>query len=150
MPDLGILNPADIWPYILVGVAAQMVDGALGMAFGVISSTLLVSVLGVPPAQASAGVHFAEVFTTGASGLSHAWHRNIDWGLFAKLVLPGVGGGILGAYVLANVDAGVARPLVMAYLTGIGLVLLYRAWRFPTPKFQDPRIVAPLVRTGRV
>ena len=148
MPDLGILNPADIWPYILVGVAAQMVDGALGMAFGVISSTLLVSVLGVPPAQASAGVHFAEVFTTGASGLSHAWHRNIDWGLFAKLVLPGVGGGILGADGLANVDAGVARPLVMAYLTGIGLVLLYRAWRFPTPKFQDPRIVAPLGAAG--
>ena len=148
MPDLGILNPAEIWPYILVGIAAQMVDGALGMAFGVISSTLLVSVLGVPPAQASAGVHFAEVFTTGASGLSHAWHRNIDWGLFAKLVLPGVGGGILGAYVLANVDASIARPLVMAYLTGIGLVLLYRAWRFPTPKFEDPRIVAPLGAAG--
>jgi uncharacterized protein len=148
VPDLGILNPAEIWPYILVGIAAQMVDGALGMAFGVISSTLLVSVLGVPPAQASAGVHFAEVFTTGASGLSHAWHRNIDWGLFAKLVLPGVGGGILGAYVLANVDASIARPLVMAYLTGIGLVLLYRAWRFPTPKFEDPRIVAPLGAAG--
>lgn len=148
MPDLGILNPFEIWPYVLVGVAAQMVDGALGMAFGVISSTLLVSVLGVPPAQASAGVHLAEVFTTGASGLSHAWHRNIDWGLFSKLVLPGVGGGILGAYVLANIDAGVARPLVMAYLTGIGLVLLYRAWRFPTPKFQDPRVVAPLGAAG--
>lgn len=148
MPDLGILNPADIWPYILVGVAAQMVDGALGMAFGVISSTLLVSVLGVPPAQASAGVHLAEVFTTGASGLSHAWHRNIDWKLFSKLVLPGVAGGVLGAYVLASVDAGIARPLVMAYLTGIGLVLLYRAWRFPAPKFEDPRVVAPLGAAG--
>ena len=148
MPDLGILNFSYLWPYLLVGFAAQMVDGALGMAFGVISSTLLVSVLGVPPAQASAGVHLAEVFTTGASGLSHAWHRNIDWGLFARLVLPGVGGGILGAYALANIDAGVARPLVMAYLAGIGLVLLYRAWRFPTPRFKDPRVVAPLGAAG--
>lgn len=148
MPDLGIVNLADIWPYVLVGFAAQMVDGALGMAFGVISSTLLVSVLGLPPAQASAGVHLAEVFTTGAAGLSHAWHRNIDWTLFSKLVLPGVAGGVLGAYVLANIDAGVARPLVMVYLAAIGLVLLYRAWRFPTPRFEDPRIVAPLGAAG--
>lgn len=138
MPDLGILNPADIWPFILAGFAAQMVDGALGMAFGVISSTLLVSVLGVPPAQASAGVHLAEVFTTGASGLSHAWHRNIDWSLFARLVVPGVIGGVLGAYVLSNIDAGLARPLVMAYLAIIGAMLLYRAWRFPPHKFDDP------------
>lgn len=144
MLDLSILNPADIWPYVLVGFAAQMVDGALGMAFGVISSTLLVSVLGVPPAQASAGVHLAEVFTTGASGLSHAWHRNIDWKLFSKLVVPGVVGGVLGAYVLSSVDAGVARPLVMAYLAVIGVMLLYRAWRFPPHKFEDPRVVVPL------
>ncbi|MGQ2940386.1 MAG: sulfite exporter TauE/SafE family protein [Blastomonas fulva] len=148
MPDLGILNPADIWPFILAGFAAQMVDGALGMAFGVISSTLLVSVLGVPPAQASAGVHLAEVFTTGASGLSHAWHRNIDWSLFARLVVPGVVGGVLGAYVLSNIDAGVARPLVMAYLAIIGAMLLYRAWRFPPHKFDDPRVVAPLGLAG--
>uniref|UniRef100_UPI003593871E sulfite exporter TauE/SafE family protein n=1 Tax=Blastomonas sp. TaxID=1909299 RepID=UPI003593871E len=116
MLDLSFLNPADIWPIVLAGFAAQIVDGALGMAFGVISSTLLVSVLGVPPAQASAGVHLAEVFTTGASGLSHAWHRNIDWKLFSRLVLPGIAGGVLGAYVLSNIDADVARPLVMAYL----------------------------------
>jgi len=146
--DLSIFNPADIWPYVLVGFAAQMVDGALGMAFGVISSTLLVSVLGVPPAQASAGVHLAEVFTTGASGLSHAWHRNIDWKLFRKLVLPGVIGGVLGAYVLSTMDAGVARPLVMGYLAIIGVMLLYRAWRFPSPKFEDPRVVAPLGLAG--
>lgn len=148
MLDLNILNPADIWPYVLAGFAAQMVDGALGMAFGVISSTLLVSVLGVPPAQASAGVHLAEVFTTGASGLSHAWHRNIDWALFGKLVIPGVLGGITGAYILSNIDASVARPMVMVYLTAVGLMLLYRAWRFPTPRFQDARIVAPLGVAG--
>jgi len=148
MLDLSILNPADIWPFILAGFAAQMVDGALGMAFGVISSTLLVSVLGVPPAQASAGVHLAEVFTTGASGPSHAWHRNIDWKLFSRLVLPGIGGGILGAYILSNIHAEVARPLVMAYLTGVGVLLLYRAWKFPPTKFKDPRVVAPLGAAG--
>lgn len=148
MLDLSILNPADIWPFVLAGFAAQMVDGALGMAFGVISSTLLVSVLGVPPAQASAGVHLAEVFTTGASGLSHAWHRNIDWKLFGKLVIPGIIGGVTGAYVLSNIDAGVARPLVMAYLAAIGVMLLYRAWRFLPHQFEDARIVAPLGAAG--
>src|SRR5690349_843399 len=90
---------ADILPFILIGFAAQLVDGALGMAFGVISSTLLVS-LGVPPATASASVHAVEVFTTGASGISHTLHRNVNWRLFRGIVIPGVIGGILGAYVL--------------------------------------------------
>src|SRR3546814_3628186 len=101
--------------FIAVGFAAQWVDGALVMAFGVISATLLVS-LGVPPAAASAGVHTVETFTTAVSGISHAIHRNIDWKLFARLVVPGVIGGILGAYMLTRVDAEAARPIVLAYL----------------------------------
>jgi uncharacterized membrane protein YfcA len=108
-------------PFIGVGFAAQLVDGALGMAFGVISSTLLVSVMGVPPATASAGVHIVESFTTGVSGISHAIHRNINWKLFFRLLIPGVIGGTLGAYVLSSLDASVTRPFVMAYLTAIGL-----------------------------
>ena len=72
------LVSATLLPFILVGFAAQLVDGALGMAFGVISSTLLVS-LGVPPAAASASVHAVEVFTTGASGISHTLHKNVNW-----------------------------------------------------------------------
>ena len=90
---------SELLPFILVGFAAQLVDGALGMAFGVISSTLLIS-LGVHPAAASASVHAVEVFTTGASGISHTLHKNVNWRLFRRIVIPGVIGGILGAYVL--------------------------------------------------
>ena len=89
---------ASVAPYIAVGFAAQLVDGALGMAFGVICSTLLVSVMGVAPARASAGVHFVEMFTTGASGISHVLHKNVDWKLFSRIAIPGVIGGCTGAY----------------------------------------------------
>ena len=96
-------------PFILIGFAAQMIDGALGMAFGQISSTMLV-IIGVPPAAASAGVHTAETFTTAVSGISHVAHRNVDWRLFVRIVIPGVIGGVLGAYVLTRVSADVAKP----------------------------------------
>jgi len=102
----------ELLPFIAIGFVAQIVDGALGMAFGVICSTLLISVMGVPPARASAAVHLVETFTTGASGLSHIAMRNIDWKLFARIAVPGILGGVLGAYVLSNISASVARPLV--------------------------------------
>lgn len=141
------IDLAALLPYIVVGLAAQLVDGALGMAFGVISSTLLISVMGVPPATASAGVHIVESFTTGVSGISHAVHRNIDWKLFFRLLIPGVIGGAVGAYVLSSLDASVTRPFVMAYLTAIGLYLLYRGFGFPM-KPSEPRIVEPLGLAG--
>ena len=140
-----------IWhllPFIAVGFAAQMIDGALGMAFGVISQTLLVSVLGVPPATASASVHLVEMFTTSASGASHILHRNIDWGLFRRLVPFGVLGGVTGAYVLSNLDASVARPFVMVYLTGIGFYLLWKAFRQLEPQVRDPNYTGPLAAAG--
>jgi uncharacterized protein len=132
--------------FIAVGFAAQIVDGALGMAFGVISTTLLVS-LGVPPALASASVHAVESFTTGVSGVSHVLHRNVDWTLFKRLAVPGILGGITGAYLLSNVDASIAKPFVLAYLTAIGVTLIYRAWRWP-PHVKDPKYVAPLGLIG--
>ncbi len=138
---------AEMLPYVAVGFAAQLVDGALGMAFGVISSTLLVSVLGIAPATASAGVHLVETMTTGVSGLSHVLHRNVDWRLFARLLIPGIIGGVLGAYVLTTLDAAVTRPFVMAYLSAIGLYLLFRAIRF-APHHREPRIVEPLGLAG--
>ena len=138
-----------ILPFIAIGFAAQLVDGALGMAFGVISSTLLVSVMGVPPARASAGVHLVEVFTTGASGISHIYHNNVDWKLFRRIAIPGIAGGVLGAYVLSSLDTSIARPLVMLYLTSIGFYLLYKAVTYPKePKVRDPRYVAPLGLIG--
>ncbi|WP_448501358.1 sulfite exporter TauE/SafE family protein [Sphingomonas sp.] len=139
---------ADLLPYIAVGLAAQIVDGALGMAFGVISSTLLVSVLGVPPATASAGVHIVECFTTGISGISHALHRNVNWRLFARLLVPGVIGGVTGAYLLSNIDAELTRPFVMAYLAGVGIYLLIRGIRFPPRREREPAVVEPLGLAG--
>ena len=140
--DIDAATLSELLPFILVGFAAQLVDGALGMAFGVISSTLLVS-LGVPPAAASAGVHAVEVFTTGASAISHSLHKNVNWKLFRRIVIPGVIGGILGAYVLTNIPAEKARPLVLAYLALIGLYLLWRGIRHEHRE-RKPRIVEPL------
>jgi uncharacterized protein len=132
-----------ILPFIAIGFGAQLVDGAIGMAFGVITNTLLVSVMGMPPAQASARVHIVEMFTTAASGISHVLHKNVDWKLFSRLAIPGVVGGVLGAYVLTNIDAAIAKPFVMAYLSGIGIYLLYRAWGY-THEHRQPKIIAPL------
>ena len=145
MPDFGI-TLAELWPFILIGFAAQMVDGALGMAFGVISSTLLVSI-GVPPAAASAGVHVVETFTTGASGISHVLHRNVDWRLFLRLVIPGMIGGVAGAYALTRINAETARPVVLAYLAGLGLYLLWQGIR-STSEHKPPKIVEPLGLAG--
>lgn len=136
----------DLLPFIGVGFAAQLVDGALGMAFGVISNTLLIS-LGIAPAAASAGVHTVESFTTCVSGISHILHRNVDWKLLARLTLPGMIGAGLGAYVLTQVDASTAKPLVLAYLTAIGLFLVYRGLRYP-PHHKPARIVEPLGLVG--
>ncbi len=138
---------AAILPFIGIGFAAQLIDGAIGMAFGVITNTLLVTVMGMPPAQASARVHIVEMFTTAASGISHVLHKNVDWKLFSRLAIPGVIGGVLGAYVLTNIDAAVAKPFVMVYLSGIGLYLLYRAWGY-THEHRQPTIIAPLGFVG--
>lgn len=147
MPDIAALL-MQMAPFIAIGFTAQMIDGALGMAFGVTTQTLLVSAMGVPPASASASVHLVELFTTGASGLSHAWQRNVDWGLFRRLVPFGVLGGVTGAYILSNVDASAARPFVMIYLTGIGFYLLWRAIRLAKPRFADPKFTSPLALAG--
>jgi uncharacterized protein len=141
-----LADPSAILPFVLVGFIAQTIDGALGMAFGVISNTLMVS-LGVPPAAASAGVHAVETFTTAASGVSHVIHRNVDWRLFARLALPGMIGGALGAYVLSNVDASVAKPFVMLYLATIGFYILYRGVKYP-PQEKKPKVIEPLGLVG--
>jgi len=140
------LEFVDFLPFILIGFAAQVVDGALGMAFGVISNTALLWI-GVPPAAASAGVHTVETFTTAVSGISHVLHRNVDWTLFLRLMIPGVVGGVLGAYVLSNIDASMARPFILAYLGSIGVYLLFRGIRH-RHRERAPRIVEPLGLVG--
>jgi uncharacterized membrane protein YfcA len=116
---------------LAIGFCAQLVDGALGMAFGVISTTAMLAI-GMTPAHASAVVHTAEIFTTGASAASHVWHRNIDWRLVLRLGIAGVIGAGLGAWVLSNVDGNAIRPYVAAYLLLMGLFILLRAMRMAT------------------
>lgn len=143
MPDFTGLDFFEVLlPFIAVGFLAQLVDGALGMAFGVISTTLFVT-LGVPPAAASAGVHAVECFTTGVSGISHIAHRNVDWKMLLRLGLPGVIGAVLGAYLLTRIDAATVKPFVLTYLAAIGLYLVWRGLRLPS-EHRPPKIIAPL------
>jgi uncharacterized membrane protein YfcA len=114
--------------FFFVGLLAQLVDGALGMAFGVTATTVMLS-FGTAPAQASAMVHIAEIFTTAASGASHWWHRNIDWTIVRRIAIPGTIGGILGATLLSNVDGKVIAPFVTVYLALMGVLILARAIR---------------------
>ena len=145
--DVFGIDLAELLPFILVGFAAQLVDGALGMAVGVISNTMLIGVLGVPPALASQRVHVVECFTTATSGISHLLHRNIDKRLFFRLLIPGVIGGVTGAYLLTSIDGSVIKPFVLIYLAGIGLWLLVRGILYP-PKLREAKHVAPLGLVG--
>ena len=147
MVDVFGFDIAGLLPFILIGFCAQLVDGALGMAFGVITNTLLVGVMGLPPAQASQRVHVVECFTTAVSGISHLLHRNIDGRLFVRLAIPGVIGGVTGAYLLSNLDGEQVRPFVMLYLALIGIFLLLRGIFYP-PKIREARVVAPLGLIG--
>jgi uncharacterized protein len=149
LPELTAEHIQAMLPFIAVGFFAQMIDGALGMAFGVLTNTLLVSVLGLAPARASASVHVVETFTTAASAISHIIHKNVNWRLFARLAVPGMIGGVAGAYLLTSIDGNVAKPFVMAYLTGIGLYLLWRAWEMDHGHEHKPaKIVEPLGLLG--
>lgn len=127
----------------LIGFAAQLVDGALGMAFGVVSTSAMLA-MGMPPAHASAVVHTAEIFTTGASAASHIHHRNVDWRLVTRLGVAGVLGAVLGAWVLSNVDASAARPFIALYLVAMGIFILLKAWRL-SPARDAPAAWVPPV-----
>ncbi|WP_207479948.1 sulfite exporter TauE/SafE family protein [Arenibaculum pallidiluteum] len=115
----------DILLFAAIGFLAQMVDGALGMAFGVICSSSLLA-FGLPPALASASVHAAEVVTTGISGASHLYNRNVDRTLFLKLVATGVVGGVVGAYILTGLPETAVKAFVAVYLVGMALLILDR------------------------
>ncbi len=147
MIDFGAFDFYTLIPFILVGFFAQLVDGALGMAFGVITNTVLVGLLGIPPAQASAKVHVVETFTTAVSGLNHFFHGNIEWSLFWRLLIPGMIGGIAGAYLLTSIDATVVKPFILAYLILIGLWLLARGIFWP-PTFKTAKFISPLGLIG--
>lgn len=149
LPELTAEHIQAILPFIGVGFFAQLIDGALGMAFGVLTNTLLVSVMGLAPARASASVHLVESFTTAASAISHIIHKNVNWRLFARLTIPGMIGGISGAYLLTSIDGNIIKPFVMAYLTCIGIYLLWRAWEMDHGLEHKPaKVVEPLGLVG--
>ncbi len=114
--------------FLLVGFFAQLIDGAVGMAYGVISASVLLA-FGVPPAQVSATVHVAKCFTNGASGVAHLIYRNVDWRLLARLTPAGIIGGVIGAYLLTGFDPTLIKALVVTYLAFIGIVMLVRSVR---------------------
>ena len=117
--------------YIAIGVVAQLIDGALGMAYGVTASSHLLG-MGIPPAVSSATVHAAECFTTGTSALSHHAFGNIDRRLFRRLLLPGVLGAGVGAYLLASLPGDALKPWIAVYLLLVGGVIMLKAFRdFP-------------------
>lgn len=111
--------------YVLLGFFAQLVDGALGMAYGLIVTSVLLAT-GQPPAVASASVHAAEVVTTGLAGASHVWHKNVDWKLFFRLAPAGVVGGVIGAYVLVGLPEFWVKGFVSLYLVGITAMIARR------------------------
>lgn len=117
-------SPHFLW-LIPVGFIAQMVDGCVGMGYGISASSILAT-LGIPPLITSATVHAAEVFTSGVSSVSHAWFRNLDRRIFLSLLAPGVVGGVVGATVLAHVPTHVIRPFVWSYLIITGLCVVAR------------------------
>ncbi|KQQ18258.1 hypothetical protein ASF53_07850 [Methylobacterium sp. Leaf123] len=141
------LSSRGFWTAAAVGLAAQTVDGALGMAYGITSTTFLLST-GVPPAAASASVHVAEIFTTAFSGLSHWRLGNVDGALFRRLLIPGVIGAVAGATLLTSVDGETIKPFVSVYLLGMGLYVLSKAFRTLKTNREPPRAVVPLALGG--
>ena len=138
---------SDFLVFAAVGFFAQLIDGALGMGYGVISSTVLLAT-GVPPAHTSASVHAAKLFTTAASGTSHILHGNVDRRILIILCIAGSVGGILGAMVLVNVAAGAIRPFVFGYLGIMGIVIIWRGLMFPASKTVPGKFIGPLGTVG--
>lgn len=135
--------------FLLVGLLAQIVDGALGMAYGVIANTVLLA-FGVPPTAASASVHVAKIFTGAASAVSHVMHRNIRWSLFWPLAAGGMIGGVVGAYVLTGVPGETIKPFILLYLLIIGIWVLWRAARDVRLRLFPLRWSGPLGFVGGV
>lgn len=126
LPDF--LFQSDIALFILIGFLAQLVDGALGMAYGTLSTSILMA-MGIPPVTASASVHTAQMFTAGASAASHAWFKNINWRWMMPLALFGSIGGIIGVSYLLSIDGAAIKPFIFAYLAALGVYMLIKLWR---------------------
>lgn len=137
----------DLLLYVVIGFVAQMIDGAIGMAYGVTASSVLLS-LGAPPATASACVHAAETFTTGASGLAHWRLGNVDRKLLLRIAIPGMIGGAIGAYALSELPGAALKPFISAYLLLLGAFIVWKALAARPIAAPAPRAVGPLGFVG--
>ncbi|PSR52021.1 ABC transporter permease [Adhaeribacter arboris] len=139
---------SEFFLYMLGGFIAQMVDGALGMAYGLTSTTFLLTV-GISPAAASASVHASEVFTSGASGLMHLRLKNVNRKLFVSLLIPGVIGAAMGAYILSELENYnyIIKPLVAGYTLVLGALIIVKAFKPNRSKLKE-KLIAPLAVFG--
>lgn len=141
----GLLLYEDIGPeflfFVMAGFLAQMIDGALGMAYGVSASTFLLSV-GVPPAAASASIHTSEIFTSGVSGLMHLKFQNVNKKLFRTLLLPGVLGAAAGALTLSYLEPYdyILKPLIATYTLYLGILIIRKAFGKKKQKIRSKNI----------
>ena len=141
---------SDFWMYVLIGFLAQIVDGALGMAYGTLSTSILLST-GLAPLVVSASVHAAQFFTTGISAFSHYMFKNVDKRLMLLLAVSGSIGGALGALILTAVDGKILKPMISVYLALLGVVILVRVLRGSAKVVEGrerKRVAVPLGITG--
>jgi len=110
-----------------VGFVAQLIDGSLGMAYGITSNTILLS-LGVPPIASSASIHTAEIVTAGAEGVAHLRAGNVDRGVLKYLIIPGVAGAMIGAYLLTSIPGNFIMPFISVYLFIMGFLMIEKAF----------------------
>lgn len=142
------LDDPMFWRAFAVGLIAQIIDGALGMAYGITSSSFLLA-FGASPAMASGATHLAEVFTTGVSGVSHLKMGNVNKKLFFGLLVPGILGALIGTYVLSSIDGKTLKPFISLYLCVMGIYVFSKAFRHIHAKSEiDTKKVAPLAMFG--
>jgi uncharacterized protein len=141
------LQSSAFWSAVAIGLLAQAIDGALGMAYGVTASTFLLG-MGATPAVASASVHIAEIFTTGVSGIAHVRYGNVNRDLFLRLLVPGTAGALAGVVLVTQIDGKLLKPYVAAYLLLMGVYILSKAFRRIQAARQAPRHVGKLALFG--
>jgi len=144
---LSVLQSDVFWLAVAVGLIAQTVDGALGMAYGITSTTFLLAT-GVSPAVASASVHIAEVFTTGVSGISHVKLGNVNKSLFLRLLIPGILGAAIGAFLLTHIDGKLLKPYISIYLLLMGIYIISKIFNKLKSATHEPKHVAKLALFG--
>lgn len=123
--------------FLLIGFIAQIVDGSMGMAYGVTTNSILLSI-GISPSVASASVHISKIFTTLVSGLSHLKFKNSQKKIIRNLIIPGMFGGVVGAVLLVKISSLFIKPLISFYLLIMGVRIFLKAFNhIPGTQFKQ-------------